>query len=103
MKILLFFLASISVFCLSAQNVRTNSELLWEISSPKNTIKSYLFGTLHSNDKRVFYLSDSVYYALDQAQAVLLETNIFDYLANYLFIITSNILSLKFIFLYLKI
>ena len=79
MKILLFFLASISVFCLSAQNVRTNSELLWEISSPKNTIKSYLFGTLHSNDKRVFYLSDSVYYALDQAQAVLLETNIFDY------------------------
>jgi len=79
MRILFFFLAIICVVRLSAQNVRSNSELLWEITSPKNTVKSYLFGTLHSNDKRVFYLQDSVYYALDHAQSILLETNIFDY------------------------
>ncbi len=79
MKILIFCFALISVFRLSSQNVRTNSELLWEISSPNNAVKSYIFGTLHSNDKRVFYLSDSVYFALDHAQSILLETNIFDY------------------------
>ncbi len=79
MKIILFFWVFLSVFGLSSQSVRTNSELLWEISSPNCSVKSYLFGTLHSNDKRVFYLPDSVYYALDHAQAILLETNIFDY------------------------
>lgn len=79
MRIIFFFFAVIFVVRLSAQNVRNNSELLWEITSPKNTVKSYLFGTLHSNDKRVFYLQDSVYYALDHAQSILLETNIFDY------------------------
>lgn len=50
--------------------------LLWEITA-KNGTKSYLFGSMHSNDKRLFQLPDSVYYAMDQAEVISLETDIF--------------------------
>ena len=39
---------------------------------------SYLFGTLHTNDKRVFKFSDSLYYALDNAESIVLERDIFN-------------------------
>jgi len=73
--IILFFL----FFGLSkAQNINIDKQLLWEISKAGTKEKSYLFGTLHSNDKRIFDLSDSVYYALDKAKLIVLETDIFE-------------------------
>lgn len=50
--------------------------LLWEVTA-KNGQRSYLFGSMHSNDKRLFQLPDSVYYAMDQAEVISLETDIF--------------------------
>lgn len=57
-------------------------ELLWEISHPKSKIKSYIFGTLHANDRSLFDLSDSVYITFDQAQTLVLETDIYKLFEN---------------------
>jgi uncharacterized protein YbaP (TraB family) len=60
-----------------AQNIVPENELLWEISGNGLKEKSYLFGSLHSNDKRLFRLSDSTYFALDKSKAIVLEADIF--------------------------
>ena len=60
-----------------AQFVEPENELLWEISGNGLKNKSYLYGSLHSNDKRLFRFSDTVYVALKQADAIVLETDIF--------------------------
>jgi uncharacterized protein YbaP (TraB family) len=69
------------LFCLfgylQAQIIEPNKELLWEISLNGKGPKSYLFGTIHSNDKRVFAFSDSLYVALNNSESVVLETDIF--------------------------
>ncbi|MCR9171314.1 MAG: TraB/GumN family protein [bacterium] len=70
--ILLFVLLS-SGFSFGQQE---HYALLWEVKA-KNGKKSYLFGSMHSNDKRLFQLPDSVYYAMDQAEVISLETDIF--------------------------
>lgn len=59
------------------QTVQVDNELLWEISGNGLKEKSYLYGSLHSNDKRLFRLSDSTYFALDNAKSIVLETDIF--------------------------
>jgi uncharacterized protein YbaP (TraB family) len=66
-------------FCLFSQTtyVQNDKQLLWEISSPKLNEKSYIFGTIHSNDKRVFDLADSVYILMDKAKMIVLETDVF--------------------------
>ena len=71
----LFFLMCSNV--LLGQNIQRKNELLWEISGNGLKAKSYLYGSLHSNDKRLFRLSDSVYVALNTTKSVVLETDIF--------------------------
>lgn len=72
---------SLLLFCLfgyvQAQIIEPNKELLWEISLNGKGPKSYLFGTIHSNDKRVFAFSDSLYIALNNSESIILETDIF--------------------------
>ncbi|MFY7668121.1 MAG: TraB/GumN family protein [Crocinitomicaceae bacterium] len=69
------------LFCLfgylQAQIIEPNKELLWEISLNGKGPKSYLFGTIHSNDKRVFAFSDSLYLALNNSESIVLETDMF--------------------------
>jgi uncharacterized protein YbaP (TraB family) len=60
-----------------SQMILPEKELLWEISHPKSKVKSYIFGTLHANDRSLFDLSDSVYICFDQAQVLILETDIY--------------------------
>ncbi len=60
-----------------AQTIQSENELLWEISGNGLKKKSFLFGSLHSNDKRLFRFSDSTYVALEKAEAIVLETDIF--------------------------
>jgi len=60
-----------------AQRNQTDNQLLWEISGNGLKKKSYLYGSFHSNDKRLFQFADSVYYALNYAEAVVLETDVF--------------------------
>lgn len=50
--------------------------LLWQVSAPTGK-SSYIFGSMHSNDRRLFNFPDSVYVALDRAEVISLETDIF--------------------------
>lgn len=67
------------LFCSASfgQTIQRENELLWEISGNGLKSKSYLYGSLHSNDKRLFRLSDSTYYALEKSSAIVLETDVF--------------------------
>lgn len=73
---LIFLFTLISFSILGQQFIPTNKELLWEISGSTKGSKSYLFGTIHSNDKRVFAFSDSLYIALNNSEMIVLETDI---------------------------
>lgn len=62
---------------LHAQRInRSNYQLLWRINGPGISAPSYLFGTMHLTDKRVFEFSDSVLIALRNAHSFALEVNL---------------------------
>ncbi len=52
--------------------------LLWEITGNGSADTSYLFGTIHIRDKRVFDLGDSTYYAIAHTKALYGELNLQD-------------------------
>lgn len=70
---IILFVASFSAF---SQESNPNYELLWEVSNGSGK-PSYVFGSLHSNDRRLFNLPDSLYYALDNSDMIVLETDVF--------------------------
>lgn len=49
--------------------------LLWRISGKGLTQPSYLFGTMHLNDKRLFDFGDSVYNAIERSAGLAIEVN----------------------------
>jgi len=49
------------------------NSLLYELSKPGSTQKSYLFGTIHTQDERAFVFNDSVFWAIDQTTAAVFE------------------------------
>lgn len=77
MRFVLFLLLILAQTWSQAQIIEPEKELLWEVSHPKSATKSYLFGTLHANDRALFELSDSTYIAFDKAQKIVLETDIY--------------------------
>jgi uncharacterized protein YbaP (TraB family) len=58
---LIFNLILVPSFC---QTTINNNSLLWRISGNGITNSSYLYGTMHLTDKRVFQLGDSVFNAM---------------------------------------
>lgn len=70
----LLFLLLFSHFISKAQD-RTNYALLWQIESPNSEKKSYLFGTAHLRDSRVFDFSDAMLPAISQSEAFALEVH----------------------------
>ena len=75
MKLFLFYLfAPLIAF---GQSEGIENQLLWEISGKGMEQPSYLFGSFHSNDKRLFKLADSTFLALQNAELIALETDIF--------------------------
>ena len=70
---LLFFFIFLHFF--SKAQDRTNYALLWEIQSPTSEKKSYLFGTAHLKDPRVFDFSDAMIPAIAQSEAFALEVH----------------------------
>lgn len=72
-----FFFVFLFPLALQAQTANNEHELLWEITGNGLKKPSYLFGSFHSNDKRLFDLSDSTFIALRNAEMVVLETDIF--------------------------
>ena len=77
MKHFILYLTYFQFASAIAQMVRPENKLLWEISGNGLTGKSYLFGSLHSNDRRIFNFSDSTYIVLQNAKGVVLETDLF--------------------------
>lgn len=59
-----------------SQTEKPDYALLWEISGNGLDKPSYLFGTMHLRDNRVFEFSDSVLLKLDQCEAFASETRI---------------------------
>lgn len=77
MRTFQFVLLYVIPFIGGAQDQIFQKELLWEISHPNSSIKSYIFGTLHENNRALFQLSDSTYIAFDKAKKIVLETDIY--------------------------
>ena len=65
------------VFCFqsvfSQSSERPNYSLLWEISKDSISQKSYLFGTAHLKDRRVFQFPDALIPAIKSSQVFALE------------------------------
>jgi uncharacterized protein YbaP (TraB family) len=62
--------------------------LLWRISGKGLTKPSYLFGTMHLNDKRLFRFGDSVYRAIENCEGLAIEVSPDEmgaYMANKMF------------------
>ena len=72
-KIIFLFLILSSGFVTFSQNTKLTNTLLWRISGKQLTRPSYLYGTMHLTDKRVFQLGDSVYKALEQTDGFAAE------------------------------
>lgn len=91
MKIFKLFIFALC-FSLTVQNAfsqtkkvnKENYSLLWKIESDSVKKSSYLFGTMHLKDKRVFEFSDSVLVKFYDADVLTLEVN-FDSMAVYQF------------------
>ena len=49
--------------------------LLWRISGKGLKHPSYLFGTIHLTDKRLFKLGDSVFNAIEKTEGFAMEVN----------------------------
>jgi len=71
---LFFVLMLSSVF---SQAYNRSGELLWEIEYGSH--KSYLWGTLHTNEKEFFEFPDSVYWAFSKSEFVAVEIDVFDF------------------------
>jgi len=67
--ILFLLLCNISV---AQQN---QNSLLWKIEGNNLSSPSYLYGTIHVHDNRVFNFSDSVFIALEACEAFALEVH----------------------------
>lgn len=72
-KFILFCLFFAANFLANAQDTKNSSTLLWRISGNNLKKPSYLYGTMHLTDKRVFMLGDSVYNALEQSEGFAAE------------------------------
>lgn len=72
-----------STFTGFSQPLSSGNQLLWQISGKGLKKNSYLFGTFHSNDNRVFQFSDSTYFALLKSDAIVLEADIYSMFDEY--------------------
>lgn len=69
-----FFLLLICSLPLYSQQSYSKT-LLWRISGHGLRQPSYLFGTMHLNDQRLFTFGDSVYHAIEQSDGLAIEVN----------------------------
>lgn len=96
-KSILFFAIFIITLAANCQEHLAKS-LLWRITGNGLTKPSYLFGTMHLNDKRLFRFDDSVYKALENVEGMAIEVNpdeMAAYFSNQLFDEVSNEKKLK--------
>src|SRR5687767_15149840 len=73
MKFAAFLLFALLQVASSFSVFGQGNSLLWKISGKGLTRPSYLYGTMHLHDKRVFHFSDSVASAFESADAFAME------------------------------
>ena len=66
-------LAGLMISMVEAGAQKTPSSLLWRISGNGLDKPSFLYGTIHLSDKRLFYFGDSLYHYLEQADGFDME------------------------------
>ena len=71
-KFTVLLMAALATTCLWADDLSSQQGLLWQISSPNST-PSYLFATIHSEDKRVNQLPAIVNSSFEQADSASFE------------------------------
>lgn len=62
-------------YSFSVQSQSLPNTLLWKISGNGLTRPSYLYGTMHLTDERIFELGDSLYNAIEQTDGFAMEVN----------------------------
>lgn len=67
------FLSYLIILTVQFAFAQTEQSLLWEISGKKIKKTSYLYGTIHIQDKRVFDFDSTVINAFDKCQAYAME------------------------------
>src|SRR5688572_8122028 len=73
-------------FCIFFKNLYAQSSiawpktLLWRISGNGLSKNSFLYGTMHLQDKRLFYFTDSLYHYLEQADGYALEVDLQEFM-----------------------
>ncbi|HEY4151072.1 MAG TPA: TraB/GumN family protein [Chitinophagaceae bacterium] len=73
---LLFILLCCAAFFSGQAQVQSYpSTLLWRISGNHLSKPSYLYGTMHITDRRIFYFGDSLYSCLEKAEGYAMEIN----------------------------
>lgn len=83
---------------LSSAQHPLSKTLLWRISGNGLQQPSYVYGTMHLSDKRLFNFSDSVYRAIENTQGLAIEVNpdeMFAYMINQVMEEKQNSRSLK--------
>jgi uncharacterized protein YbaP (TraB family) len=73
--IALFLFSLVFTFGIAQPAAPEKWNLLWEVRSPRSGEPSYLFGTMHSTDSRVFQLPDSVWIAIEKSAGFALEVD----------------------------
>jgi len=68
MKRIVLFLSFFFSCVAYSQTTKLSNTLLWRISGNGLSKPSYLYGTMHLTDKRVFQLGDSLYYGIEHAE-----------------------------------
>ena len=71
----LLFACLLFPFAVRSQQPTLAKTLLWRISGNGLQKESYLFGSMHLQDKRIFNFGDSMYYYLQQAEGFALEVD----------------------------
>lgn len=83
-RTIFFVLLLIALFNASTSFSQTTTKwpktLLWKITGNGLSKPSYLFGTLHLQDKRIFYFTDSLYSFLEKADGYALEVNMGEFI-----------------------
>jgi len=73
-------------------NFNTTNQLLWEVKKKGQKKPSYVFGTIHLNDSKLFKFSDSVYYAFNNTVFFSPEIDIHDLFDLYSTRLNTNLL-----------
>ncbi|PZP49553.1 MAG: hypothetical protein DI598_07540 [Pseudopedobacter saltans] len=74
-KIALFIFGILFSFFGFSQKQKLEKTLLWRISGNGLQKPSYLFGTIHLTDERLFNFQDSVYHAIEVSEGLAIEIN----------------------------